>query len=239
MVNTRGSKYSMRHRLLFPTSPQFWMFSFNEIGMFDYSAAIDYILRITSKTAVYFVGHNQAGSALLALLSQRPQYNPKIAQAHLMAPIAWMDNIHPMIAFNIDRKMQSSYVTRTYNFYSLTEFLNATMSTYCNPSDPSALMYCMNLWFYAFGRNRNGTEMNPMNLLLIPKHISPTASTRQWNHYLQIYKRGRFQTYDGSEDSYYEGYPTEYNLLNVKVPMYLYHAAEDLVVSKMVILTIF
>jgi lysosomal acid lipase/cholesteryl ester hydrolase len=239
MVNPRGSKYSMRHRLLNPTSFQFWMFSFHEIGMYDYSASIDYILRTTSKVGVYFVGHNQACTALLVLLSMRPQYNPKIIQAHLMGPIAWMDNIHPMIAFNIDRRMQSTYLTRTFNFYSLAELMNVTISTYCNPNDPSALMYCMNLWFFMFGRNRNGTEMDPNILLSIPNHISPTASSRQWNHFLQIYKKGRFQTYDGTEDSYYEGFSTEYNLQNVKVPIVLYHAAEDMITSKLVLFNIY
>lgn len=234
MLNCRGSKYSMRHRSIDPSTFQFWQFSFHEIGIFDYPAAIDYIIALTGKPSVYFIGHNQATSAMLALLSTRPDYSAKLLHLHFLAPIAWMDYIHPLSAFNADRQMRSFYMTRTYNFFSIQDLSKIFIKSYCNDGDPSLLPFCMNMWFMLFGRNRNGTEMDPMLLYEIHKYVSPTASTRQWNHYLQIHKSSMFQTYDGKEDSYYEGGPIPYDLDLIRSPVFLYHGAEDLVVSKLV-----
>lgn len=234
MLNCRGSKYSMRHRSIDPSTFQFWQFSFHEIGIFDYPAAIDYMIALTEKPSVYFIGHNQATSAMLALLSTRPDYSAKLLHLHFLAPIAWMDYIHPLSAFNADRQMRSFYMTRTYNFFSIQDLSKIFIKSYCNDGDPSLLPFCMNMWFMLFGRNRNGTEMDPMLIYEIPKYVSPTASTRQWNHYLQIHKSTMFQTYDGEEDSYYEGGPIPYNLDLIRSPVFLYHGAEDLVVSKLV-----
>lgn len=224
----------MRHRMIDPSTYQFWQFSFHEIGIFDYPATIDYMIAITGKPSVYFIGHNQATTAMLALLSTRPDYSMKLLHVHFLAPIAWMDFIHPLTAFSAERNLRNSYITRTFNFFSIQELSQIFIKSYCNEGDPGSLLFCMNAWFMLFGRNRNGTEMDPMLLYEIAKHVSPTASTRQWNHYLQIHKSSMFQTYDGGQDSYYNGGPIPYNLDLVKSPIYLYQAAEDLVVSKQV-----
>lgn len=234
MLNVRGSKYSMRHRMIDPLTFQFWQFSFHEIGILDYPAVIEYMINLTGKPAIYFIGHNQATTAMLALLSTRPDYNAKILQAHFLAPIAFMDYIHPLMAFNSDLQLRSHYTTRTFNFLSISDFSSLIIKSYCNGGDPNTVLFCMNMWFMLFGRNRNGTEMDPMLLFRIPEYVSPTASTRQWNHFLQIHKTGQFQSYDGKEDSFFDGGPIPYNLENVKTPIFLYHAAEDLVVSKLV-----
>lgn len=234
MLNVRGSKYSMRHRLIDPSTYQFWQFSFHEIGLLDYPAVIEYMISLTGKPSVYFIGHNQATSAMLALLSTRPDYNAKILQAHFLAPIAWMDYIHPLASFNADRQMRSFYMTRSFNFFSISDLSKVLIKSYCNDRDPSSVQFCMNIWFTLFGRNRNGTEMDPMLLFKIPEYVSPTASTRQWNHYLQIHKSNMFQSYDGKEDSYFEGGPIPYNLNNVQTSVFLYHAEEDMVVSRLV-----
>ena len=43
--NTRGSKYSRSHRTLNPDKDkEFWNFSFVEMGRYDITAAVDYVL---------------------------------------------------------------------------------------------------------------------------------------------------------------------------------------------------
>jgi lysosomal acid lipase/cholesteryl ester hydrolase len=234
--NVRGSKFSMKHRSLDPLAREFWQFSFHEIGYYDLPAMINYILGLTGKPGLFYVGHNQGTTALLALLSTRPDYNPKIFHAHMMAPIAFMDYPHPLVAFQAEDTLKRSQQLGTYNFYSLIDYSNLIISTYCNDRGFQTLNFCTDLWYLLFGRNRNQTEINPIMLLNIPNLISPTASMRQWNHFLQLGRSGKFQMYDGRGDSMFTGYstPGEYNLLNVKVPMYFYHAAEDLVVSRLV-----
>lgn len=91
--NSRGNPFSSKHRFLSPDSQEFWEFSFHEIGYFDLAAMFDYILKITVQPTLYYVGHSQGGSAILVLLSTRPEYNAKIRQLHLLGPAMFLTNI--------------------------------------------------------------------------------------------------------------------------------------------------
>ena len=65
--------------------------------------------------------------------------------------------------------------------------------------------------------------------------MSPTVSVKQLNHYLQLYKSGKFRRYDHDKNNdfhYGTMTPPEYELDNVMVPAYLYHAEQDRLVVK-------
>ena len=65
--------------------------------------------------------------------------------------------------------------------------------------------------------------------------MSPAVSTRQLQHFLQLYKSGRFQRFDHKDNNiqhYGSSTPPEYDLSNVVAPAYLYHAEEDTLVVK-------
>lgn len=232
--NVRGSKYSMKHRRLDPLSREFWQFSFHEIGYFDLPAMINYILAATQKPSLFYVGHNQGTTVLLVMLTTRPEFNQKILNAQLMAPIAFMNYLHPVLSLGGDDTLRASQLLNNYNFASLITFTNAIIDTYCTDRNTNSLNFCLNLWSFAFGRNLNQAEFDPKLLLKIPDHISPTASTRQWDHYLQLAQTGKFRQFDIRGNSVGSASPAEYNLLNVKAPLYFYHAAEDLIVSRLV-----
>lgn len=235
--NARGSKFSMKHRTLAPESREYWQFSFHEIGIFDLPAMFNYILALTMKPKLFYVGHNQGTTALLVLLSTKPEYNAKILNAHLYAPIAYMDYPHPLFSLAVAETLRASDILGVYNFYSLVDYSTLLINTYCPDKNPATLQFCTNLWFLLFGRNINQTEIDPLMLYELPNHISPTASTQQWNHFLQLGISGKFQSFDSASNS--KGYnryaqTTFYNLMNVRVPIYLYHASEDLFVSRLV-----
>lgn len=90
--NARGTKYSMEHEKHHHKSKDFWKFSFHEIGFYDVSAMLDFMLDQTKETKTFYVGHSQGTSSLLALLSSQPKYNENILQGHLLAPAVFMSN---------------------------------------------------------------------------------------------------------------------------------------------------
>ena len=92
LANTRGNDYGLHHNTLNVTSKEFWNFSFHEIGSYDLSAMIDYVLNKTKSTQLFYVGHSQGATSLLVLLSMRPDYNQKIFQAHLFTPAAFFSH---------------------------------------------------------------------------------------------------------------------------------------------------
>ena len=48
MNNSRGNKFSRQHKYLDPdVNPEFWQFSFQEMGTYDQPALFDFVLRKT------------------------------------------------------------------------------------------------------------------------------------------------------------------------------------------------
>ncbi|CAH0724584.1 unnamed protein product, partial [Brenthis ino] len=92
----RGIINSRYHVSLNPDDPndqkEFFDFSFEDIGMKDLPAMIDYILNQTGKSQLHYIGHSQGGTNFLVLTSMLPEYNQKIASAHLLAGIGYQSN---------------------------------------------------------------------------------------------------------------------------------------------------
>lgn len=88
--NSRGSKYCQEHEKFSIKSSEFWNFSWHEIGYFDLPAMIEFALKKSESSKLFYTGHSQGCTTILALLSSRPSYNSLITQMHLMAPSAFM-----------------------------------------------------------------------------------------------------------------------------------------------------
>lgn len=93
--NARGNTYSRNHTTLDPENPNFWQFSWHEIGVFDLPAMIDYTLAYTNQSQLIYVGHSQGVTSMFVLLSELPEYNKKIAMVHAMTPPVIIKNNHP------------------------------------------------------------------------------------------------------------------------------------------------
>uniref|UniRef100_T1H449 AB hydrolase-1 domain-containing protein n=1 Tax=Megaselia scalaris TaxID=36166 RepID=T1H449_MEGSC len=93
MGNARGNTFSRKHEILSPYTLAFWRFSWNEIGIYDLPAMIDYILEKTQNQQIHYIGHSQGTTTLLVLLSEKPEYNKKLQSAHLLAPAAFMGHM--------------------------------------------------------------------------------------------------------------------------------------------------
>ena len=110
MFNVRGNKYSKKHLFLDTniTSQQFWSYSFEENGTKDLPTSIDYILNTTQFDSLHYVGFSMGTTQYFVFLSELPEYNSKIKSAHLMAPVAFLEQdfyIPPILsslATNVD-----------------------------------------------------------------------------------------------------------------------------------------
>lgn len=92
--NARGNAWSRNHTSLdvVLNADKFFNFSWHEIGYYDLSAAIDYILEINGAKALHYIGHSQGCTSFFVLTSTRPEYNNKIKLASLMGPAVFMDH---------------------------------------------------------------------------------------------------------------------------------------------------
>ncbi|CAB3239683.1 unnamed protein product [Arctia plantaginis] len=93
MGNARGNYNSRRHIKLDPDhiiqKHDFFDFTFEEIAIIDLPAMIDYALDYTGNQQLYYIGHSQGGTVFLVLMALKPEYNRKIAAAHLMAGVGY------------------------------------------------------------------------------------------------------------------------------------------------------
>lgn len=94
MGNFRGNTFSRNHTFLNPDNDsRFWNYSFHEIGIYDLPAIIDYVLKHTNKSQLYYIGQSQGSTSMFVMLSLKPEYNAKIKTYVSMAPIAFMGNL--------------------------------------------------------------------------------------------------------------------------------------------------
>lgn len=95
--NARGNTYSRNHTSRLVDHPYFGRFSWHEIGHYDLASMIDYILKINQQKSIHYVGHSQGTTSFFVLLSTRPEYNEKIKTAHMLAPVAFMNNMEDLL----------------------------------------------------------------------------------------------------------------------------------------------
>lgn len=94
MGNSRGTEASRSHVNLSPNGRKqkdFWSYSWHEIGLYDLSASIDHILNVTGHKRLQYIGFSQGTTSFLVLTSMRPEYNDKIIEANLLAPVAFIE----------------------------------------------------------------------------------------------------------------------------------------------------
>ena len=64
----------MTHRYLDESLPEFWDFSFQDLGLFDQPALHDFILNKTKVQKLTYIGHSQGTSQMFAALSLMPEF---------------------------------------------------------------------------------------------------------------------------------------------------------------------
>ncbi|XP_017101685.2 lipase 3 [Drosophila bipectinata] len=234
--NARGNRYSKNHTSLSLKHPNFWRFSWHEIGYFDIAAAIDYTLSTENgkgQEGIHYVGHSQGTTVMFVLPSTRPEYNAKIKTAHLLAPVAFMhrmedfmvNTLSPTLGFNnIYSKLFGSQELLPHNDVVLAFFYNV-----CRPKSPVMSMFCSDdeEEETVVEQGRTNSTANSVISGVMPAGIS----TDQVLHYLQEHQSTHFRQFDfgtkknllvyGSEE------PTDYPTEKITAEMHLWYSDND------------
>lgn len=62
--------------------------SFDELGIYDTTAAIDFIINKTGYTTIHLGGYSFGATICLIALAEKPEYNEKIDKQLLIVPTA-------------------------------------------------------------------------------------------------------------------------------------------------------
>ncbi|XP_031639999.1 lipase 3-like, partial [Contarinia nasturtii] len=238
--NARGTQASRAH-VYWPhhqTMPdplalemKFWKFSWHEIAIFDLPEFIDLILGWTNSKKLHYVGFSQGTTALMVLTSMRPEYNSKIIEANLLAPVAYMAHVnHGLLTFLSNAENELKTVLDKLSLYKLTlenMKLVEIVKTLCEAWHQKPLAKCD-----LVHSQLESTQLNETSIPLIVEHAPAGISSQQLFHYGQLVNNKRFQPYDYRDDwmnrqIYGSSPPSEYDLTRITVPINLFSSHAD------------
>ncbi|XP_031781629.1 lipase 3-like [Nasonia vitripennis] len=97
--NARGSTYSKRHKRLSTRNPEYWDFSWNELGVYDIPACVTYVSRIANNTLCY-IGHSMGTSSFTVMAAEKPHIAKNIRAMFGLAPVVYEYHIkQPILKF--------------------------------------------------------------------------------------------------------------------------------------------
>ena len=80
MGNFRGNTYSREHAVLDVAKEKFWHFSFDQMGQHDLPTMLNYVLELTKKERLSYIGHSMGTMAFWIMMNHWPCMNTKVEQ---------------------------------------------------------------------------------------------------------------------------------------------------------------
>lgn len=232
MGNARGNTYSRKHVSLDLSSSAYWQFSWHEIGYYDVPAMIDHILKETGVPQVQFIAFSQGTTAFWVMTSSKPEYNDKVAAMHALAPVGYLGNIKSPLIKAIATFTNSLETISTIlgaNEIFPNGILNEITGQKLCVEEAITQVLCTNLLFLICGYDVK--QLNVTMLPVVLGHTPAGASAKQFAHYGQLYKSGKFVQYDygliENRRRYGTFKPPAYNLTAIRTPVFLHYAEND------------
>ncbi|XP_021951739.1 lipase 3 [Folsomia candida] len=231
--NARGNTYSRRHITLSPDTDKeaFWDFSWNEMGIYDLPANFDHILAITGAEKLYYIGHSMGTTMFFVCMTERPEYNSKVALMSALAPVAFTQNMISPLRFIAPFSTQIEWLLEMiglHEFAANSPFYDLIGATLCNETNPWHEI-CTNVLFLLCGFDPE--QMDPALTPEILGQLPAGTSVRTIVHYAQGVTSGQFQKYDFGEEKnllvYGSPVPPVYDWTKMTAPVALYWAQND------------
>ncbi|KAJ1527931.1 hypothetical protein ONE63_007865 [Megalurothrips usitatus] len=227
--NMRGSTHARRHATLNTTDPQFWNFSWHEMGVYDLPALVDYALNRSGAPSAHLMAHSMSTSASLVMLAQRPEYNAKVRLVSLMSPsirirsgvIRWASDI----TFQFFKNNVEGYLKRN-NFIEIwkrSPQLHYIGNLFCTDDSP-LIGLCYRMYEQVLGQGHPDQRL-PDYLATFGAYHPAGTSFRCIEHFGAINLSGRFRPLGkGINDP---NPPPDYNLTAISTPVALYYSTND------------
>lgn len=161
LADMRGNRYSQKHVRLTIDSPDYWDFSWHEMGYYDMPAIIEYILHQTTARKLIYIGHSQGTTVFFVMASARPEFNDKIARMYALSPAVCLKRLRsPVSRWLIDHAYR---LKELFDMFGVQQFLPHSDLTYyisgiiCPMSDENNI--CMQIVSQTVGPNPKMVDM--------------------------------------------------------------------------------
>ncbi|OQR69293.1 lipase member M-like, partial [Tropilaelaps mercedesae] len=228
LLNTRGTPYS-KHLKHHKHSTAYWDYSFDDIGVFDVTAGIDFVLRQTGFHKLTLIGWSQGSTDILVTLSILPEYNSKVKLFIALAPVANITHLTSPATMLIPFK---GFIKKTLDLYNgggvfpSSRTSRALYHHFCNS-------YIRSLCYMpvSIGVGISPHQLNKTRIPVYMAHMPSGTSTKNLIHFVQNRKRKDFRRYDYGEEEnvwrYGTPYPPRYPLFKITAPVAIFWGKND------------
>lgn len=229
-LNTRGVPQSNFHKTLTTQDKEFWEWSFEELGMYDLAAVIDFVLNMTGSSKVGLLTLSQGFTTSLVLLSMRPEYNEKVNILVGYGPVANFTYTTSIVRLAVP---SGGVFKAAVDIFSKGSFLVSSqlqrniIANVCN----GPLRYICYLPV-AIVAGVNPKQLNTTRIPVYVATIPVGTSTKDFVHMTQVIKEKNLVRYDyGAIKNiarYGQRNPPAYPLEKITVPVALFSGMGDI-----------
>ncbi|XP_062510288.1 gastric triacylglycerol lipase-like isoform X2 [Corticium candelabrum] len=229
--NVRGNTYSKNHTKLKPNQEAFWAWSWDEMARYDLPAMLGYVMNYTEQSEIFYAGHSQGTTMAFAGFSINKELSSHIKAFFAFAPITTVTHMKGLVPLLADI---SPELKELFKILGVNDFAPSGPLThyFAQQICGSKLeVTCGNIVFLIAGFDE--ANLNKSRIPVYLSHTPAGTSVRDFVHFAQEYKSGKFQKYDfGSSKAnadHYNGMttPPMYNLTDFYVPVYTYAGSND------------
>ncbi|KAI4500663.1 hypothetical protein M0802_004255 [Mischocyttarus mexicanus] len=235
--NYRGNTYSRSHVNMTTDDPNFWKFSYHDMGLYDIPQSIDYILNYTKSKKLFFIGHSMGTTSSYVMLSTKQSYNNKMRLVISLAPTSYFKEKFPPYLDTISKLVP--LVKTMFDEQGIYEVLPQSRLfkliglNFCNKNS-IFLSICTEIIYRISGRDTE--QLNESILPFIWTYVPAGSSFQAVYHYYQNYVTGNFEAYDyGYEDNlihYKTPKPPTYKVNKIVAPVALIYGINDVLTSE-------
>ena len=240
--NSRGQIRSLKNEPSYwwynPFS-KYWDFSFHEMALYDFPAAVQYMKKVTGHDKINFIGHSQGATQYFVKGSFDPDFiNNNINAFIAIGPAVFISKHNSIVANALAYKYKVvdwMYFAGAKSFVVVPDMILNTLETFCR-TFPEI--------YYGIVPNIGGyTKKDRFDIRRWPSLCAKNpcgASTKTLLHWMQIFRAdGKFQMFDYGAEKNMEIYgqetPKDYpveRLKEVNVPTLILSGTSDALISQ-------
>ncbi|KAM6442297.1 lysosomal acid lipase/cholesteryl ester hydrolase isoform 2-T4 [Liasis olivaceus] len=227
--NSRGNTWSRKHVNYTMKQQEFWIFSYDEMAMYDLPASINFILNKTGQEQLFYVGHSQGTTIAFAGFSALPQLAKKIKMFFGLAAVATVKfSSGPLVKLGLLPELLAKKMFGTKQFLPQNSIMRWLATHVCD----HALLddICGNFFFLVSGFNEKNLNMSRVDVY--SAHCPAGTSVQNMIHWSQAVKSGELKAFDwGSRKEnmahYNQPTPPFYKVKEMLVPTAIWTGGHD------------
>uniref|UniRef100_T1JN45 Lipase n=1 Tax=Strigamia maritima TaxID=126957 RepID=T1JN45_STRMM len=207
--NIRANEGS-QHLIYKRDEAEFWDYTWDEVAKYDVTAIIEYIRKVTNRKKILYIGYSLGSLLGFALFSSKPEFNNKVAGFVALAPpmsIRYRTDFLFTAIINTAVKLKVPLLNLLHFFRCNPKSFKVLISAICTYPRIVHFVFAISAGYGAYPHSYNTSRL-PLYL----HHITESTSLKSLLHLQQTT-------------------PPEYNLSKIDIPVALFSAANDALIS--------